>query len=147
MGKNDEFSNGIEVIVGAYIINNNEVLLFQSPKWKNQWTICGGHVEVGESLDNALKREVKEEIGVDIKVLDIINVGDFITSPPEFKRKAHFVYIDSIVNIKSEDFKFNEEISAYKWFNIAEALEIPNLHDSCRNGISKVQKWLESQSK
>lgn len=148
MSNNKELSKGIEVIVGAYIINdNNEILLFQSPKWKNQWTICGGHVEAGESLNNALIREVKEEIGIDIEILDIINVGDFITCPPEFERKAHFVYIDSIVKIKSENFKFNDEISAHKWFKIPEAVKIPNLHTSCRNGIFKVQKWLKNHFK
>ncbi len=142
------YPRGIEVIVGPYIINDkHEVLLFQSPKWKGQWTICGGHVDPGETLENALKREVREEIGVEIEIIETINIGEFITSPPEFKRNAHFVYIDSIAKLKSEDFKFNDEISASRWFNISEALKMPDIHDSCKKGILKVQKWLENQNK
>lgn len=140
------YPRGIEVIVGPYIINDKkEILLFRSPKWIGQWTICGGHVEVGEHLDEALKREVKEEIGVDIEILDVINVGDFIAHPPEFKRNAHFVYIDSLVKLKSEDFKFNDEITEARWFKISEALKMPNIHASCRQGLTKVQAYLKKE--
>ena len=68
------YPRGIEVIVGAYIINDkNQVLLFQSPKWGNEWTICGGHVEVGETIDAAVKREVKEEIFSKLKASSTSN--------------------------------------------------------------------------
>lgn len=140
-----KFPKGIEVIVGPYIINEkNQVLLFQSPKWVDQWVVCGGHIEIGESIKEATKRETLEEIGVEIEVLDIINIGEMIVSKPEFKRNAHFIFIDSIAKLKSENFKFNQEISACKWFDIDSAEKDETIKKSCRNVMTKIIEWLKT---
>lgn len=139
-----EFPRGVEVIVGPYILNNNnEVMFCKSPKWPDQWVICGGHVESGENLSDALKREVKEELGIDIDVFDIVNVGEMIVSPPEFKRNAHFVFIDMMARPKDERFSFNNEISSYKWFNIDEALSRDDIKASYKNALNKIKEIIE----
>ncbi len=137
-----DYPKGIEVIVGAYIVNNeNKVLLFQSPKWKNEWTICGGHIEVGETIEDATKREIKEEIGVDIEIIDTLSVGNFFASPPKFKRNAHFIYIDSIAKIVDGEIKLDMiEITNYKWFTIEEALNLEDISQSCKKGLSLLKK-------
>ena len=57
-----------EPTVGALIINDmDEVLLVKSYKWKNRkYSVPGGHVELGESFEEAIIREVKEETGLDV---------------------------------------------------------------------------------
>jgi len=64
----------IGVGCGAFIINDqNELLLQQrnkSPE-KEYWSIPGGKVEMFETFDQAVKREVKEETGVNIEVIDL----------------------------------------------------------------------------
>ena len=61
--------------VSAIITNENEEILLakraREPK-KGQWDVVGGFVEVGESLEKALQREVKEELGVEVDILDFI---------------------------------------------------------------------------
>lgn len=147
MQQNEIFPRGIEVVVGPFIINaRHQILLFTSPKWKNEWLVPGGHVEVGESLEDAVRREAKEEIGVEIEVLDLLGVGESLTYPPEFKRNAHFVYIDYIAKLKSDCFIFNDEISDYKWFELDEALSNPSVKESCRKGIRKLKAWLKQNS-
>lgn len=139
----NDFPRGVEVIVGPYIINEkNQVMFCKSPKWKDQWVICGGHVEAGETLQNALKREVKEELGVEIDVKELINVGEMIVSPPEFKRNAHFVFIDFIAYLKDENFKLNEEISEYQWFDIDEAINRDDIRDSYTIALNKIKDWI-----
>lgn len=138
------FDRGVEVIVAPFIINNNnQVLLFKSPKWK-EWAVCGGHIEPGETMECAVKRETKEEIGVDIDVIEMINVGDMVVSPPEFKRNAHFVYIDFLAKLKNDKFSFNEEITEHKWFDINYAIKNITTTKSCKEGLIKTQNWLKT---
>lgn len=139
------YPRGIEIIVGTYIINNkNEVLLFQSPKWNNEWTISGGHIEIGETIEEATKREVKEETNLDIELIDTLEVGNFFIHPPKFKRDAHFIYIDSIAKILSGELKLDMvEITDAKWFNINDALKLEKISPSCKKGLEKLQIWFK----
>lgn len=145
-----KYERGIEVVVGTYIINNNnDVLLFQSPKWDNKWTICGGHIEVGETIEEATNRELLEETGLKVKILDTLSIGEKFAHPPEFKRDAHFIFIDSIANLLSEDETDinldGKELTDYHWFTIDEALKLTNIVDSCHNGLTKLKNYLLSK--
>ncbi len=56
-----------EPTVGALIFNpQGKLFLVKSYKWGNKYTIPGGHIELGENIKQALKREIKEETGMDI---------------------------------------------------------------------------------
>lgn len=51
-----------EPIVGALIFNNkDEIFLMKSHKWEGKYVIPGGHIELGETIEEALKREVKRK--------------------------------------------------------------------------------------
>lgn len=139
-----EYTRGVEVIVGAYIVNDEkQVLLFQSPKWDNEWTICGGHIEAGETIEEATKREVKEEIGVDIEIRDTLAVGNFFAHPPQFKRDAHFIYIDSVAKITGGRITPDmTEITSARWFSVDEALKLEKISASCKKELEKLKAWL-----
>ncbi|MBI5072419.1 NUDIX domain-containing protein, partial [Candidatus Woesearchaeota archaeon] len=50
------------VTVGPLIFNKEgKLFLMQSPKWRNKWVIPGGKIELGETMEQAVKREIKEE--------------------------------------------------------------------------------------
>lgn len=50
-----------EPTVGALILNlQGQLFLMKSPKWRGKYVVPGGHVELGESLEEALRREIKE---------------------------------------------------------------------------------------
>ena len=72
-----------EPTVGALIINNKkEILLVKSHKWlNNKYSVPGGHVEIGESFEEAIIREVKEETGLDIKITRLIGLYSSATNP------------------------------------------------------------------
>jgi len=52
----------------GYLVRDNKVLLVHHKKF-DKWTPPGGHIEEGETPDQALKREWKEEVGLDIEIL------------------------------------------------------------------------------
>lgn len=72
---------------------DGKVLLCESHKWPGKYTVPGGHVELGETCEEALVREIKEEVGLDIEVLDLISIQEVIY-PNEFWKRAHFIFFD-----------------------------------------------------
>lgn len=82
--------------VGAVIFRGEEVLLVrrgQEPA-KGSWSLPGGVVEVGEDLEAALKREVSEETGLNVKVLGITAVLERIYRDEDENVPYHYVLID-----------------------------------------------------
>ena len=105
-----------EPTVGALIVNNQgKILLAKSHKWFDKYTLPGGHIEVGETMVEAVKREVKEEVGLDVDVVDLLLMQEAIFAP-EFYKKNHFIFIDFYCKSKDEQVKLDQkEIQDYVW--------------------------------
>lgn len=58
-----------ELVIGAFLFYNNKVLLIHHKKL-NLWLPPGGHIEKDETPDDAVTREFKEELGLDVKILN-----------------------------------------------------------------------------
>ena len=71
----------IDFVVNVYVVYKNKVLLRFHEKYF-LWLSVGGHVELNETPEVAAVREVKEEVGLDVKLWDK-NKPDFVTSDPE----------------------------------------------------------------
>jgi len=63
----------IDLTVAGYIIYKNKVLLIHHRKL-DLWLPVGGHIDKNETPDQALVREVKEEIGIDIEIINQSNI-------------------------------------------------------------------------
>ena len=82
--------------VGGVIFDGASVLLAkrgQEPA-KGTWSLPGGAVELGEKLIDALKREIREEIGIEIQVGGLIRVLDRIVRDEERRVRYHYVIVD-----------------------------------------------------
>ena len=126
-----------EPVVGAFIRNKNgEFLFIESPKWKG-YTIPGGHIEIGETMEAALRREVREEVGIGIKNIRFLAAQDGVF-PPQFKYHKHFVYLHFVCDAANEDTCLDSrEVSAIHWLSPVEALAIPlDTHISHSLGIA-----------
>jgi 8-oxo-dGTP diphosphatase len=103
MTSSREYPERPVVGVGGVIIDRGRALLIRrgSEPLLGEWSIPGGTLELGESLGNGVARELLEETGIEVRVLDLIEVFDRIflddaATAVEEKRKPrfHFVIVD-----------------------------------------------------
>ncbi|MGQ9559999.1 MAG: NUDIX hydrolase [Candidatus Oleimicrobiaceae bacterium] len=82
--------------VAVLVEHQGAVLLVRRASAPNagQWSLPGGRVELGEPVREAARREVIEECGVDVEVLDLIDVCDYIEHDEEGKVRFHYVLVD-----------------------------------------------------
>lgn len=82
--------------VGAVIVDDGKVVLIKRKyePLKGHWSLPGGMVEVGETLEAALAREMLEETGLAVDVGPVIEVFDRITRDEDRRVRYHFVLID-----------------------------------------------------
>lgn len=107
-----------EPTVGAVIFNpEGKILLCKSHKWENKYVIPGGHIELGESMEEALKREILEETGLSIYNIKLISLKESIYSH-KFHEKKHFIFIDYMCNTDSSDVILNDEAEEYEWVDM-----------------------------
>jgi len=114
-----------EPTCGALIFNSKgEMLLVKSHKWKNKYVMPGGHVELGETIEDALKREIMEETGMRIYDIEYLMHQEFIYGK-EFYKKKHFIFFDFYCKTKSKKVILNNEGQEYKWVKLKDALKMP----------------------
>ena len=112
----------------------------KSYKWPGLWVIPGGHVELGETLGQALKREVFEETGLKIFSPKFICFQEFIFGKT-FSRKKHFIFFKYACKTNSSKVKLNSEAQEFAWFSIKQALKL-KLEPSTRKAINEYAKKL-----
>ena len=91
-----EYPESPIVGVGGVIFDGASVLIAQRGRepGKGTWSLPGGAVELGEKLMDALKREIREEIGIEIKVGGLIRVLDRIIQDEKKRVRYHYIIID-----------------------------------------------------
>ena len=66
----------------------------RSRKWSDKYTVPGGHMELGELAEDAIRREVKEETGLDVEVERLLQQAIY---PRFYQKHEHFVFMDYLV--------------------------------------------------
>jgi len=97
--------------VDAIVLNQGRFLLLKrrNPPVKGEWWLPGGRIRKGEELEEAVKREVLEETGLECEIIRQVGVINQIF--PE----CHTISIYYLVKSKSRDVKLNREHNDYKW--------------------------------
>jgi nucleoside triphosphatase len=114
-----------EPTVGALIFSPQGLLfLMRSHKWHNRYVVPGGHIELGERMEDALRREVKEETGLDVHHLEFVCFQEFIYDDSFWERR-HFVFFDFACQAELTEATLNSEAQSYVWVTPAQALELP----------------------
>jgi len=114
-----------EPTVGVFIFNQvNELLLLKSHKWPGKYVVPGGHVELGERLEEAVIRETKEETGLDVYDIEFINFQQFIYDPAFWKQR-HFIFFDYACKTESTQVQLNDEAEEHVWVRLEAAAQLP----------------------
>lgn len=89
---------GIRNGARAVIMRDAQVLFLhkRSPMYGERYVLPGGSQDLGETLEQALDRECREEIGTGIEILDLLHVADFFkprdTTPPTWRHQVEFLF-------------------------------------------------------
>ncbi|MFW6410353.1 MAG: NUDIX domain-containing protein [Halanaerobiales bacterium] len=135
-----------EPTVGAVIVGpDNRVLLCKSSKWDGKFVIPGGHIEPGEKMEETLKREVREETGLEIYDIQVIGVNESVFAA-EFHEERHFIFIDYICRTDSKEVVLNEEAEEYVWVDL-EVIDDYDLNSSTEALLLEVIKGKNSENR
>jgi nucleoside triphosphatase len=104
---------------------NDEILLCKQTKdgvYPGQWAIPGGGVEVGEGLHEALAREIKEEVNLEVSQIEPFTFGDDIRDKKKdgSVETLHMIYLlfDCLV-VNPRTLVLNEEFESSEWVSVA----------------------------
>lgn len=115
-----------EPTVGALIVGKEgRILLVKSYKWGGKYSVPGGHIELGETMERAVIREVHEETGLEVQVVKLLLVQEAIF-PDEFHdRDNHFIFFDYLCRALTDKPSLDEEeIQEYLWVDPRKAIEM-----------------------
>jgi len=115
--------------VGAVVVYAGKILLEKrgNEPSRGKWTVPGGLVELGESIEKAVIRETKEETGLDVAEPHLIDVVDNVDVDAAGKVKYHFVIVDYLMKLKSDAaFMAASDAEELRWvcFDEVEALDL-----------------------
>jgi ADP-ribose pyrophosphatase YjhB (NUDIX family) len=116
-----EFPEVPLVGVGAVIVDEGRVLLIRrgSEPLKGCWSLPGGLLEVGESLEEGLRREVREETGLEVEVLELVELLDRIHRDGE-RVRYHYVIADYLCRVTGGVLGAASDADAVRWLDWAE---------------------------
>lgn len=111
--------------VGALVESpEGQILIAKTTKWRGLWGVPGGKIEYGETTIQAVVREFKEEVDLDIFDVEFCQLQDSIESP-EFHKPIHFLLIDFFAKTRKTEVSPNEEILEWAWVQPHDALSYP----------------------
>ena len=119
------FPTHIVAVGGLVVDKNDKVLLVKSPR--RGWEFPGGQVEAGESLSQALIREIEEESGITAKARNIVGIYSNTSKKKGYngvKEVPTIVNIDFICDYVCGEPRTSDESIDAGWFGKKEALEM-----------------------
>jgi 8-oxo-dGTP diphosphatase len=112
-----EYSGAPVVGVGGVVIRDGRALLIKrgSAPLKDQWSIPGGTLELGESIQEGVRRELLEETGIEVRVGELIEVFDRIFRDDAGKIQYHFVIVDYLCEAISGEARAASDVTDVAW--------------------------------
>ena len=125
---NGAYPNRPLVAVGAVVFKEYRVLLVlrAKPPAENHWTIPGGSVELGETLQEAAEREIREETGLIIQAGEPVYTFDVIERDSKGEILFHYVIVDLAADYVSGELRPGDDATDVCWasFRDVESLKV-----------------------
>jgi 8-oxo-dGTP diphosphatase len=103
--------------VGAIILKRDRILMAQRGKepLKGWWSLPGGALELGESLKDAVTREVREETGLEIRPLEVFEIFERIMRDSSGAPEYHYILIDYTCRITGGTLCAGDDVCQVEW--------------------------------
>ena len=103
--------------VGAVIVDGARVLLIRRrfEPLAGEWSLPGGVVEAGETLDACVRREMREETGLEVEIGPVIDVFDRITRDEDGRVRYHYVLVDYLCWPSGGTLQAGSDVDAAVW--------------------------------
>ncbi|MGA8144693.1 MAG: NUDIX hydrolase [Candidatus Acidiferrales bacterium] len=108
--------------VGGVVIADGRALLIRrgSPPLEGEWSIPGGMLEINETIVEGVQRELLEETAIEVKVLELIEVFERITTDTDGRAKYHFVILDYLCEVVQGEALAGSDVTDVAWVEEAE---------------------------
>jgi 8-oxo-dGTP diphosphatase len=103
--------------VGGVVVKDRDVLLVMRGKEPGfgEWSIPGGAIGVGESLRQAIAREIREEVGIVVDPVDLLEVLDRIVRDDHGMIRYHYVLLDFLCLYRSGELRAGSDAMNARW--------------------------------
>lgn len=114
----------ISVGVGAVVFRGEDVLIVRrgKPPFMGRWSIPGGGLHYREALEDAVRREVREETGVEIDLIGLIDVFEALPSDAQGDFSDHYLMIDYAAEWRSGEPAAGDDAAEAEFVPLEEAL-------------------------
>ncbi|MEP6644409.1 MAG: NUDIX hydrolase [Acidobacteriaceae bacterium] len=118
--------------VGAIVIDHGRVLLIKrgGPPLQGEWSIPGGAMELGETVREAVVREVFEETGLVVEAVELLGVFDRVVKDGQGKILYHYVLVDFLCRRVRGEVRASEDADDARWFSVEEVKAVPLAKDT-----------------
>jgi 8-oxo-dGTP diphosphatase len=108
--------------VGVVVWHGERVLLVRrgKPPRAGHWSLPGGAQQLGETVAEAARREVQEEVGLEVTLGDIVATVDLIERDPHDRIRYHYTLIDFVAEATSAALRPGSDAADARWFSVAE---------------------------
>ena len=103
--------------VGAILFDGDRILMAQrgKPPLQGWWSLPGGALETGESLADAVRREVREETGLEIEPLGVLEIFERIMRDTNGVPEYHYVLIDYVCRVTGGRLAAGDDVCRVEW--------------------------------
>ncbi|MFZ2970960.1 MAG: NUDIX domain-containing protein [Minisyncoccia bacterium] len=141
-----EYSNSFEIIARAVIVKDGKILVCRG-KGKDYYFFPGGHVEKGERMEDALKRELSEELGIDAGKMIFIGAVENIFKDSYERHEINLVFE---TEVKGDKFESREshlefELLTFDQFGTAEVLPA-SMKEAVMEWMNDKQRFWQCQA-
>ncbi len=140
-----EYPDYPRVGVGAVVLHQGCVLLVRrgGQPSAGKWSLPGGLVELGESALDAVRREVAEECGLEIRVVDVAGVIDRIVRDADGRIRYHWVLVDYLARAASDAVTAGSDAADCRWVDVDRVAELDvtdGLVDMIRRAVGLAER-------
>lgn len=127
--------------VGAIIMRGGKMMIVKraNEPAKGLWSVPGGVVELGEHLHDAIKREVREETGLEVDIERLVDAVDNIVFDEQGQVHYHYVLLDYLCRPRGGALKAADDVLEIRWVTL-DALQSLPITPSLNRVIAKIRE-------